>query len=123
LLRRIYGPNREEVTGWRKLHNEELHNLFSSRDIITVIKLKGVRSQGIRALHVGQIVVFDSHFVTVDYVGGWGGDLPMRMRLTRIPIGDDRRILQHKAQKRVYSDYAYVLWFGPLKCVLNLYLD
>jgi hypothetical protein len=31
VLRRIFGPKREEVTGgWRKLHNEELHNLYSS---------------------------------------------------------------------------------------------
>jgi hypothetical protein len=35
VLRRIYGPKRDEVTGeWRKLHNEELHNLYSSPDII-----------------------------------------------------------------------------------------
>jgi hypothetical protein len=32
LLRRIFGPKRDEVTGgWRKQHNEELHNLYSSR--------------------------------------------------------------------------------------------
>jgi hypothetical protein len=35
VLRRIFGPKRDEVTGeWRELHNEELHNLYSSRDII-----------------------------------------------------------------------------------------
>jgi hypothetical protein len=35
LLRKIYGPTRDEVTGsWRKLHNEELHNLYSSPNII-----------------------------------------------------------------------------------------
>jgi hypothetical protein len=34
VLWRIFGPNREEVTGgWRKMHNEELHNLYSSRNI------------------------------------------------------------------------------------------
>jgi hypothetical protein len=34
-LRRIFGPKRDEVTGeWRKLHNEELHILYSSPDII-----------------------------------------------------------------------------------------
>jgi hypothetical protein len=32
VLRRIFGPNRDEVTGeWRKLHNEELHHLYSSQ--------------------------------------------------------------------------------------------
>jgi hypothetical protein len=39
LLRRIFGPKRDEVTGeWRKLHNEELHNLYSSPNIIKTIK-------------------------------------------------------------------------------------
>jgi hypothetical protein len=36
---RIFGPKREEVAGgWRRLHNEELHNFFVSRNIIRVIK-------------------------------------------------------------------------------------
>jgi hypothetical protein len=39
LLRRIFGPKRDEVTGgWRKLHNEELHNLYFSPSIIRIIK-------------------------------------------------------------------------------------
>jgi sorting nexin-29 len=39
VLRRIFGPNRDEVMGeWRKLHNGELHNLYSSPDIIRQIK-------------------------------------------------------------------------------------
>jgi hypothetical protein len=39
VLRRIFGPNRDEVTGeWRKLHSGELHNLYSSPDIIRQIK-------------------------------------------------------------------------------------
>jgi hypothetical protein len=38
-LRRIFGPRRDDVTGdWRKLHNEELHNLYSSPNIIRMIK-------------------------------------------------------------------------------------
>jgi hypothetical protein len=40
VLRRIFGPKSNEVTGgWRKLHNEELHNLYSSPSIIRMIKL------------------------------------------------------------------------------------
>jgi hypothetical protein len=39
VLRRIFGPKRDEVTGeLRKLHNEELHNLYSSPDIIRQVK-------------------------------------------------------------------------------------
>jgi hypothetical protein len=39
VLRRIFGPKRDDVTGeWRKLHSEELHNLYSSPDIIRQVK-------------------------------------------------------------------------------------
>jgi hypothetical protein len=39
VLRRIFGPKRNNVEGeWRKLRNEELHNLYSSSDIITQTK-------------------------------------------------------------------------------------
>jgi hypothetical protein len=39
LLRRIFGPKREEVAGgWRRLHCEELRNLYASPDIVMVIK-------------------------------------------------------------------------------------
>jgi hypothetical protein len=39
VLRRIFGPKSVEVRGeWRKLHNEELHNLYSSPDIIRQVK-------------------------------------------------------------------------------------
>jgi hypothetical protein len=37
VLRRIFGPKRNEVTGWSKLHNEELHALYSSPSVISMI--------------------------------------------------------------------------------------
>jgi hypothetical protein len=41
VLTRIFGPKGEEVAGgWRRLHNEELHNLYTSPNIVTVIKSK-----------------------------------------------------------------------------------
>jgi hypothetical protein len=47
VLRRIFGPKRDEVTGvWRKLHNDELHNLYSSPDIIRMIKSRRMRWAG-----------------------------------------------------------------------------
>jgi len=47
MLRRIYGPKRDEVTGeWRKLHNEELNDLYSSPNIVRVIKSSRIRWSG-----------------------------------------------------------------------------
>jgi hypothetical protein len=47
VLRRIFGPERDEVTGeWRKLLSEELHNLYSSPDIIRQVKSRRMRWAG-----------------------------------------------------------------------------
>jgi hypothetical protein len=47
VLRRIFGPKRDEVTGeWRRLHNKELYALFSSPNIILVIKTLRLRWAG-----------------------------------------------------------------------------
>jgi hypothetical protein len=47
VLRRMFEPKRDEVTGgWRKLHNEELHGLYSSASIIRVIKARRMRLVG-----------------------------------------------------------------------------
>jgi hypothetical protein len=44
VLRRIFGPKREEVTGgWRRLDNEELRNLYTSRNITRVMKSRRMR--------------------------------------------------------------------------------
>jgi hypothetical protein len=44
VLRRIFGPKRDEVVGgWRKLHGEELHNLYCSPSIIRIIKSRRMR--------------------------------------------------------------------------------
>jgi hypothetical protein len=60
VLRTIFGLERDEVTGgWRKLYNEELHNLYSSRSITRMIKSRRikwaghVRQMGRRGMHIG----------------------------------------------------------------------
>jgi hypothetical protein len=52
VLRRLFEPKRDGVTGgWRKLHNKEFHNLYSSPSIVRIIKLRRMRWAG----HVAQM--------------------------------------------------------------------
>jgi hypothetical protein len=47
VLRRIFGPKRDEVTGeWRKEHNEELHDLYPSLSIIRIVKARRMKWAG-----------------------------------------------------------------------------
>jgi hypothetical protein len=47
VLRKIFGPKREELArGWRMLHNEELHNLYASPNIIRAVKSRRERREG-----------------------------------------------------------------------------
>jgi hypothetical protein len=53
VLRRVFGPNRDEVTGeWRKLHNEELSDLYSLPNIVRVVKTRRMRWAG-HVAHMG----------------------------------------------------------------------
>jgi hypothetical protein len=63
VLRRIIGPKRDEETGgWRKLHNEELHNLYSSPSIIGIIKSRRMRWAG----HVARMVTRNAYRISVE---------------------------------------------------------
>ena len=65
LLRRIFGPRRDEVTGeWRRLHNEELNDLYCSHNIVRVIKSRRMRWAG----HVARVGV------ERERIGSWWGN-------------------------------------------------
>jgi hypothetical protein len=73
LLRRIFGPQRDGVTGgWRKMHNEEHHNLYSSPSIIRIIKSRRMRWAG----HVARMGERRNVFRLL--VGKPGGKRPLR---------------------------------------------
>jgi hypothetical protein len=56
----MFGPKREEVEGsWRRLHNEELHNLYASSNIVRVIKSRMIRWER----HVAQMGEMEMHTV------------------------------------------------------------
>jgi hypothetical protein len=66
VLRRIFGPKRGEATGeWRRLHNEELNDLYSSPNIIRVIKSRRMR-------WAGNVERMEKREVPI---GFWWGDL------------------------------------------------
>jgi len=62
VLRRIFGPKREEVTGeWRRLYNEKLNDLYTSPNIVRVIKSIRMRWAG-HVAHMGE---------ERGYIGSW----------------------------------------------------
>jgi len=84
VLRRIFGPKSDEVTReWRKLHNEELNDLYCSPSIVHVIKSGRMRWLG-HVAHIGRGEV---------YTGFWWGDLREKDHL-RDPGIDGRVILK-----------------------------
>jgi hypothetical protein len=72
VLKSIFMPKRDEVTGkWRKLHNEELHDLHPSPNILRVIKSKRMRWAG----HVARIM--EERYVYRVFVGKPEGKRPL----------------------------------------------
>jgi hypothetical protein len=64
VLRKIFGPKREEYGSWRKLHNDELHGLYSLPNIVRVIKSRRMRWAG----HVARMGMGEAF--TVFFFGG-----------------------------------------------------
>jgi hypothetical protein len=82
-LRKIFGPKRDEDGSWRKLHNDELHSLYYSSNIVRVIKSRRMRWVG----HVARMGVGRGEVFTGFWFGGpkardhWG-DLGVGGRIT-----------------------------------------
>ena len=82
VLRRIFGPRRDKATGeWRKLHSEELNDLYRSPNILRVIKSRRMRWEG----HVARMGVGKA------YSGFWWGNMRERDHLA--DPGIDGRII------------------------------
>jgi hypothetical protein len=88
VLRKIFGPKREEHESWRKLHNDELHSLYSSLNIVRVIKSRRMKWAG----HVARMGEVFAGF----WLGGpkgralgrprrrWEDNIKMKIRETEI---------------------------------------
>ena len=99
VLRRIFGPRRDEVKGeWRRLHNEELHDLYSSPNIVRVIKSRRLRWAG----HVARMGEEKG------CVGPWWGTRRERDHWGDLGV-DGWIILGWISRRWVYG----LDWFGP----------
>jgi hypothetical protein len=88
VLRKISGPKREEVTGeWRRLHNEELYDFYSSPNTIRVMKSRKMRWAGYVARNVERGEAYRVFF------GGGGGGLRKRDHFGNLGV-DVRTILK-----------------------------
>jgi hypothetical protein len=104
VLRKIFRPKRDEDGTWRKLHNDELHSLYSPSNIFRVIKSRSLRWAG----HVARMV--EGRGVYRVLVGKLEGKSPLRrprrrwednIKMDCREIGDDMANWMQLAQDRV----------------------
>jgi hypothetical protein len=102
VLRKIYGPKREEDGSWRKLHNDELHDLYSSQNIVRVIKSRRMSWVG-HVARMGRGEVFTGFWLGVpkgrDH---WEYKIKMDHREIRIDVANWIRLAQGRVQWRAF---------------------
>jgi hypothetical protein len=81
MLRRIFGPKREEDGSWGKLHNDESHSLYSSPNIVRVIKSRTLRWGG-HVARMGEGEVFTGFWLGGPKAGDHWEDLGVGGRIT-----------------------------------------
>jgi hypothetical protein len=109
VLRRIFGPKREEDGSWIKLHNDELHSVYSSPNIVRMIESRKMRWAG----HVARME--EGRGVYMALVGRseretplgrprrrWKHNMKMDLRETRIDGAKRIRLAQDRAGWRVF---------------------
>jgi hypothetical protein len=102
VLRRIFGPKRDEVTGeWRRLHNEGLSDLYCSPDIVRVIKSRRMR-------WVGHVVLMSERRGAELYAGFCWGNLRERDHLEN-PEVDGRITLSW-----IFGKWDVRVWNGSI---------
>jgi hypothetical protein len=116
VLRRIFGPKREEDGSWRKLHNDELHNLYSSPNIVSVIKSRRLRWAG----HVARMG--EGRGVYRVFIGRPEGERPLGRPRRRWEdnIKMDLREIGIDGANRIRLAQDRVLWRAFVNTVMNL---
>jgi hypothetical protein len=118
LLSRIFGPKGEEVAeGWRRLHNEELYNLYTSPLIIRVIKSRRMRWTGYVA-HMGEMRNENNILV-----GKPEGKRPVRRTRCRWEdnIRMDLREIEWKGVDWIHLAQDRYQWQAPVNMIMNLW--
>jgi hypothetical protein len=116
VLRRIFGPKREEDGSWRKLHNDELHSLYSSQNIVRVIKSRRMRwarhvarmgeGRGVYSVLVGR---HEGKRLLGRTRCRWQGNIKMDLREMGIDGANWIRLAQDRVQ-----------WWAFVNTVMNL---
>jgi hypothetical protein len=117
VLRRIFGPKRDEVTGeWRKLHNGELHNFYSLPDIIRQVKSRRMGWSG----HVARVK--EGRNLYRDLVGKQEGKRPLERPRRRWEDGIkmDLREIGWGGVEWIHLAQDRDRWWAVVNAVMNL---